>query len=49
MDALDDAATTFNFEINRANAMKILVHMEFGDGIKSSSRGWSITKAAGEV
>lgn len=49
LDALDDAATTFNFEINRANAMKILVDMEFGDGIKSSSRGWSITKAAGEV
>ena len=49
LDALDDAATTFKFEINRANTMKILVDMEFGDGIKSSSRGWSITKKAGEV
>lgn len=49
LDALNTAAETFGFEVERAQAMKLLVNMEFNDGLSHYAHGWGVTKVKGEL
>lgn len=49
LDALDTAAQTFGFEVDRAKAMKTLVEMEFNDGLSSFAHRWGVKKVKGEL
>ena len=49
LEALDDAATTFGFELDRVDAMKKLVAMEEGKTLSTQNNRYSIRRKAGEV
>lgn len=49
LDALNTAAETFGFEVERAQAMKLLVNMEFNDGLSNYAHRWGVTKVKGEL
>lgn len=49
LDALNTAAETFGFEVERAQAMKLLVNMEFNDGLSHYEHRWGVTKVKGEL
>lgn len=49
LDALDTAAETFGFEIERAQAMKTLVDMEYNEGLSHYAHRWGVTKVKGEL
>lgn len=49
LDALDTAAETFGFEIERAQAMKTLVDMEYNEGLSHYAHRWGVKKVKGEL